>query len=89
MRTLLMLLFCPEFLRRIPQNTPGQYLAEAGTVSFCGHRWMRVSVPVSGRRAAYLRARWEALKLDWFGSTSPESTIVWCVRSVGSAQNAE
>lgn len=86
MKTLLMRLFCPEFLAKMPPNTPGQYLAEAGTVSFCGHRWMRVSIPVSGRRAAYLRARWEALKLDWFGHTHPESEIVWCVRSVSAGE---
>lgn len=86
MKFLLMLLFCPEFLRKLPLDARGQYLAEAGTVSFCGHRWMRVSVPISGRRAAYLRARWEALKLDWFGHTHPESEIVWCVRR---AENTE
>ena len=83
MKFLLMLLFCPEFLVKMPRaNTPGEYLAEAGTVSFCGHHWMRVSVSVSGRRAAYLRARWEALKLDWFGHTHSESEIVWRVIGV-------
>lgn len=77
MKTLLMLLFCPGYLARMPKDEPGDYVAEAYSLSFAGYEWVRSSVTVSGRRAAYKRARWEALKLQIWGAVHSECAIKW------------
>lgn len=58
-----MLLLCPEFLAKMPKDEKGEFYAIAGTFYF--DSYPKFSLKMKSKRKAYLRARWEALKLDW------------------------
>jgi hypothetical protein len=77
MKLLLLMLCVPDFLRDMPPRQAGVFIAETSSVS-PWFRWVRYSKKVNGRRRAYIRARWEALKVDWITS-SPECGVTWSV----------
>jgi hypothetical protein len=79
MKFILMLLFCPHFLRDMPKPMKGQFVAKAYTVSPFRSNCIRFNQSYNCRRKAYLVARWEALKLDWT-ITNPEIGIGWAVK---------
>ena len=82
MKTLLLLLFAPRYLSDMPADAPGSYEAVALTAS----PWYRAECAVErveGRRAAYRRARWLALKLDQSTKSSAlEVGVIWQIRQV-------
>lgn len=80
MTTLLLLLFAPGYLSDMPPDHSGTYEAVALTAS-PWYRADRYVERVEGRRAAYKRARWLALQLDWV-TASREVGVMWQVRQI-------
>lgn len=69
---------CPNFYREMPEDAPGDYVAAAHTAGFfCGRVWK--SEIVSGRRAAYIRARELALDCD---RNTRECAVRWSITRI-------
>jgi hypothetical protein len=80
MKSLLLLLFAPEYLKRMPKDD--NLLYEAGAFThYLFHQNPPEKMIVRGRRDAYKVARWLALKLDW-SFCSPSLGIRWYLEEI-------
>ena len=63
----MMLRLCPEYLKRMPEDKPGAYVAEAivSTGYWADNHYVVASKNVAGFLAAYKTARWMALKAQF------------------------
>ena len=70
-RTWLMLRYCPDYVKNMPEDKPGDFYAEAIiSYGYWGNKYRVVaSKTVSGYRQAYKTARWLALKAQWYRPT--------------------
>lgn len=66
-RQWLMLRYCPDYMKNMPDDKPGRFCSEAIiSTGYWGQRRCVVeSREVSGFRNAYITARWLALKAQW------------------------
>jgi len=76
---LLLCFFAPEYKERLPKKDPKdkqKFYARSYTESFTGRTTLQTEKVVVGKRAAYIQARWDALKTDW-KFDHPELGIKW------------
>lgn len=64
----LMRKYCPDFEAKMPEDAPGRYeVAAIIRGGYWGFYWKQINTEiVEGRRHAYLRARWLALKAQFW-----------------------
>ena len=80
MKSLLLLLFAPEYLKRMPKDDMRLYEAGAYTHYLCNQNPPEKQI-VRGCRDAYKVARWLALKLDW-SFCGPNLGVRWYLEAI-------
>ena len=79
-KIIILFLFAPRFFRDMPSMQSGMFIAGAYKKSpWYSHT--PETMEIYGRRRAYVRARWLALKLDWHRASN-EVEIIWFVDNV-------
>lgn len=80
-KLILLAFFAPRFFADMPPRGAGRYLASAEKYSRF-HCHTPHEMEVSGRRRAYVAARWLALMIDWNRCTN-EVGVRWMIQRIG------
>jgi len=83
MKSLLLLLLAPEYLKRMPNDDNLLYEAGAYKCFVSGEKALPVKDQVRGHRQAYKTARLLALAIEWFDACCADhSRIVWYCKAI-------